>query len=208
MSGLRGMRGSISFVLGAIRMIEPSELTFKMNRLLTKVTAFTVLLSIQLCAAQTPPNKKTSETDGVAQFVQAIYDRYGPKGDPPSLFEENAGMVFHSSLIALAREDEQAVGPGSVGVMDYDPVCNCQDTDVRFYRFKLQIEAAEADSCRAVVNYSDANGLPAAIVLVLVKENEQWRIYDIENRGRGSHPPLRSALEKEIQRLSEQNKPR
>jgi hypothetical protein len=46
------------------------------------------------------------------------------------------------------------------------------------------------------------------IVLVLVKENEQWRIYDIENHGRGGRPSLRAALEKEIQRLSEQNKPR
>ena len=179
-----------------------------MNLLPSKVTAFAVLLSFQFCIAQTPLSENAKEVDGAKQFVQAIYRRYGPNGDPPSLFEEKAGTVFHSSLIALAREDETAAGPGSGGVIDYDPVCNCQDTDVKFDHLKLQIEAAKTDSCRAIVNYSDANGLPAAIVLTLVKENEQWRIYDIESRGRGGHPSLRAALEKEIQRLSEQNKPR
>jgi len=173
-----------------------------MNSLLSKVTAFAVLLSFQLCGAQTPPNA------GVAQFLQAVYSRYGPNGDPPSLFEETAGSVFHSSLIALAREDQAAVGPGEAGVINYDPLCNCQDTDVKFEHLKLQIDQQEADSCQATLNYSDANGLPAAIVLTLVKENEQWRIYDIKSLGRGGHPSLRASLEKEIQRLNEQNKPR
>jgi hypothetical protein len=178
---------------------------FEMNCLPTKVTAFAILLSFQLWA-QTVPKQNTKATDGVTQFVQAVYSRYGANGDPPSLFEENAGAVFHSSLIALALEDQREVGPGSSGVIDYDPVCNCQDTDVKFEHLKLQIEAPHENLCRVAVNFTDQNGAPTPIVLVLAKENEQWRIYDIENHGRGGHPSLRAALEKEIQRLSEQNK--
>ncbi len=179
-----------------------------MSLLPSKVTAFAVLLSFPFCIAQTPRDENAKEVDSAKQFVQAIYARYGLNSDPPSLFEENAGTVFHSSLIALAREDETAAGPGSGGVIEYDPVCNCEDTDAKFDHLKLQIEQAKADSCRAIVNYTDANGLPASIVLTLAKENEQWRIYDIESHGRGGHPSLRATLEKEIHRLSEQNKPR
>jgi hypothetical protein len=185
-----------------------SLLTLKMNRLPTKVTAFAVLLTIQLCSAQAARNPNAEATDGAAKFVQSIYSRYGPNGDPPSLFEENAGMVFHSSLIALALEDQRAVGPGSAGVIDDDPVCNCQDTDVKFEHLKLQIEPAADKSCRVEVNFADKSGIQTPIVLVLVKENEQWRIYDIENHGRGGRPSLRAALEKEIQRLADQNKSR
>jgi len=179
-----------------------------MYRLPTKVTAFVIVLSVQLCGAQTPPKQNPKATEGVTQFVQAVYSRYGPNGDPPSLFEENAGAVFHSSLIALAREDQKEVGPGDAGVIDYDPVCNCQDPDVRFDHLKLQIEAGKEDSCKVAVNFDGQNGSQTPIVLVLVKENEQWRIYDLENHGRGGRPSLRAALEKEIQRLSEQNKVR
>jgi Protein of unknown function (DUF3828) len=184
-----------------------SLLTLKMNRLPTKVTAFAVLLTIHLCSAQTARKQNADAADGAAKFVQSIYSRYGPNGDPPSLFEENAGMVFHSSLIALAREDQRAVGPGSAGVIDGDPVCNCQDTDVKFEHLKLQIEAASEESCKVAVNFADKSGVQTPIVLVLVKENEQWRIYDIENHGRGGRPSLRAALEKEIQRLSGTNNP-
>jgi hypothetical protein len=179
-----------------------------MNCLPTKVTAFAILLSLQLCSAQTPRKEDAKVTDGVSQFVQAVYSRYGPNGDPPSLFEENAGMVFHSSLIALAIEDQRAVGIGYAGVVDYDPVCNCQDSDVKFEHLKLQIEALTENSCKVAVNFANQNGAQTPIVLVLVKENEHWRIYDIENHGRGGRPSLRAALEKEIQRLSEENKPR
>ena len=174
----------------------------------TKVTVFAVLLCFQLCSAQSPHAQNAQVVDSAAQFVRAIYSKYGPNGGPPSLFEENAGTVFHSSLIELAREDQTAVGPGEAGVIDYDPICNCQDTNVKFEHFKLQIQPAGESSCRATVSFADENGLPETLVLVLNKEDEQWRIYDIENHGRGGRPSLRAALEKEIQRLSEKNKPR
>jgi hypothetical protein len=178
-----------------------------MNLLPTKVTAFALLLSFQLAIAQASHDEHAKEADGAKQFVQTIYGRYGPNGDPPSLFEESAGTVFHSSLIALAREDERAAGPGSAGVINYDPVCNCQDADVRFEHLKLDVGPATENGCRASVSFSDLNGLTETIVLVLVKENEQWRIYDIENHGRGGRPSLRASLEKEIQRLAERSKP-
>ncbi len=179
-----------------------------MNRLPTKVTVFAVLLGVQLCSAQAPRDQNVQAADSAAQFVRAIYSKYGPNGDPPSLFEENAGAIFDASLIALAREDQRAVGPGEAGVINYDPVCNCQDTDVKFDHFKLQIESVTGESCKANVTSTDQNGLPETIILVLRKENEQWRIYDIENHSRGGRPSLRAALEKEIQRLAAQNKPR
>jgi hypothetical protein len=179
-----------------------------MTLLPTKVTVFSVVLGLQFCAAQTPRDQTVKNQESAKQFVQAVYSRYGPNGDPPSLFEESAGAVFQSSLIALAREDERAVGPGNSGVIDYDPVCNCQDTDHKFEHFKLQIESVDESACRASVSFTDQNGLPETLVLVLRKENEEWRIYDIENHGRHGHPSLRAALEKEIQRLSGENKVR
>ena len=188
-------------------MVERIELAPGMN-LPTKVTAFALLLGVQLCSAQAAPDQNAQAVDSATQFVRAIYSHYGPNNDPPSLFEENAGTVFHSSLIALAREDQKAVGPGYAGVIDDDPVCNCQDTDVKFEHLQIQIQSAPEDSSRANVTFANQNGSPETIVLVLRKENEQWRIYDIENHGRGGRPSLRVALEKEIQKLSSQNKPK
>ena len=75
----------------------------EMNRLPTKVTVFAIVLSLHLCSAQIALNEHANDVDSAKQFVQAIYARYGPNGDPPTLFEENSGTVFHSSLIALAR---------------------------------------------------------------------------------------------------------
>ncbi len=157
------------------------------------------VLSISLrCFTQ---DENAEDTDSARHFVENLYARYGRLADPPNLFERNATQAFTPSLIALAVADAKAAKP-DVGVLDYDPVCNCQDPDIKFPDLKITIESASAKRAAVIVEFTIDNRLNE-LALTLAREKNDWRIFNIQDMsGSGPHSDLRAMLKKEIRQLS------
>jgi hypothetical protein len=83
-------------------------------------TAFclAVLASTSGASAQTP-------ADGRA-FVTGLYGAYN--GGEPDYLGRQAGAVFSPRLLSLVRKDQAATPEGEVGALDWDPICDCQDS--------------------------------------------------------------------------------
>jgi Protein of unknown function (DUF3828) len=132
----------------------------------------------------------------------AGYPRYYKDGPGLDFAGPRANRFLHSSLIALIQEDAKAAGPGQVGVLDGDPVCGCQDWD-GIYRLKIEIKTIEKAGAQTLVSF-DLSKNPGAdahrsLVITLVSEKVQWRIYDVLDQSDPKAPfALREALTREI----------
>ena len=155
-----------------------------------------------------PQAESGDNSESARRFVASLYARYGPDTHPANLSEENANEAFDPSLIALVKADAVAVGQGRVGVLDYDPLCNCQQTDVDFPGLRITTQLVNASHATATVTFNDVNQHPIKIVLSLMHGANGWRIYNVEDfTGSGLHTDLRTLLNGEIQKLSGKRNP-
>jgi len=169
-----------------------------------RLAVLTLLLSATACCFPQAPRAKHEES--AKHFVQSVYARYGPTGNPANLFDNNAGEAFHPSLIALARADAKAARP-DVGVLDYDPVCNCQDPDIGFPNLEIKIKSVDKSRTTAIITFPGDKHEPNKIALTLLREKGYWRIFNIEDlSGPNPHTDLRTMLKADIQKLSSRNK--
>ena len=77
-------------------------------------------------ATNSPPVEATAEAD-VKAFLGGLYAHYKTsKNNTFQPFEKNAKEVLDADTIALLDADNKAL-KGEVGVMDGDPLCDCQD---------------------------------------------------------------------------------
>jgi hypothetical protein len=151
-----------------------------------------------------------SAAQGVASakaFLQSAYSCYGKNGKGIDFTGTHASQFFHSSLLTLIDADITANGLGYVGVMDSDPICECQDW-VGIWDLKIEVQMQDPN--RALADVSFALFAPVGrarddlrtLKYTLVPERGQWRIYNIVDE---SYPPgpfdLRKALEKDIASL-------
>ena len=92
--------------------------------------------------------------------------------------------------------------------MDGDPVCGCQDWD-GIFNLDIDIRLLNRDRADAAVSFSlfEPPSLPdkRSLVVTLVRERGQWRIYDILDR---SDPKALFALRKALQKEIEFGKPK
>jgi hypothetical protein len=171
------------------------------NSLYLKVAVLAVILSSTHCCFPQDENANNEET--AQRFVEGLYARYGPDGSPANLSRDNAAAAFDPSLIALAKADAAAVGQGNAGVLDYDPLCDCQETDVDFPGLKITTHPESASHATATVVFHDVNQKPIKIVLSLVRSANGWRIFNVEDfTGPGPHTDLRTLLNSDIQKHS------
>jgi Protein of unknown function (DUF3828) len=150
-----------------------------------------------------PQAESEDNEESAKHFVASLYVRYGPDGHPFSLSGENANEAFDPSFIALVKADAAAVRQGRVGVLDYDPLCDCQQTDATFPNLEIKVDLVGADRAMATVTFNDVGQKQIKIVLTLMMENNGWRIYNVEDfSGPGPHTDLRTLLNGEIQKKS------
>jgi hypothetical protein len=142
-----------------------------------------------------------SPDDPVA-IVNAIYTRAAKgKGDGGGGFvTENKpakAKYLSKALIALWAKADAHTPKGDVGPVDFDPVTNSQDPDVK--SFQLATEKLEADKAVIAVTLAGRRAPRAkpadnTIRYNFVRDDGQWKIDDISGSGDGEPWSIRDML--------------
>jgi hypothetical protein len=153
-------------------------------------------LATEFCGAraQSPPGDP-------AAVITAIYSRVAKgKGDGGGGFviENKAAKAKYlsKSLIALWAKADAHTPKGDVGPIDFDPVTNSQDPDVK--SFKVEAEKLEADKALIAVTMTGHGAQRKAADQIvryeLVREGKDWKIDDIKGASDGEPWSIRAML--------------
>lgn len=144
-------------------------------------------LWITACAGAPPQTADAT----AAKFLHTVYASYRPDGHPISPTDSRANLIYSHALLELMASDRRAV-QGEAGILDADPICACQDYDIR----SVQITAAVTSQgrVRATATFSNL-GAHTTIGFDLISAGSGWRIADIHEP---NIPSLRTALKAEI----------
>jgi len=111
-------------------------------------------------------------------FARNLYTAYRT-GDPDYLGRK-ADRTFTPRLLGLIRRDQATTPSGDVGILDGDPICDCQDpAGLRLTH--LAIRAAGQGRAQALVTLRLA-GEVRPLKLDLVATRAGWRVADINTR--------------------------
>ena len=164
-------------------------------------TAMTGLLT---SAMARPALAEPPSPDPVA-ILTAIYTRAAKgKGDGGGAFviENKAAKAKYlsKSLIALWAKADAHTPKGDVGPVDFDPVTNSQDPDVK--SFKVTADKLEADKAAVAVTMTGRSPRksPADDVVHydFVREGGVWKIDDIKGSADGEAWSIRGMLEESL----------
>jgi hypothetical protein len=152
--------------------------------------------------AATLPRAGLAAPDDPVGVVTAIYTRAAKgKGDGGGGFviENKAAKAKYlsKSLVALWTKADARTPKGDVGPIDFDPVTNSQDPDVK--SFKVVAEKQEADKATSpsrskVISGRRAKAADKTIRYDFVHEAGQWKIDDIKGAVDGSPWSVRALL--------------
>jgi hypothetical protein len=153
--------------------------------------------------AATLPRAALAAPDDPVGIVTAIYTRTSRgKGDNGGGFviENKAAKAKYlsKSLVALWTKADGRTPKGDVGPIDFDPVTNSQDPDVK--SFKVVAEKQEADKAMVAVTIEShqrearANAADKTIRYDFVHEAGQWKIDDIKGAVDGGPWSVRALL--------------
>lgn len=130
--------------------------------------------------------------ESAKQFLTGIYAAYTKDGRPAQLSGVERTGVASPSLATLIKLDQHVLR-GEAGVLDMDPICRCQDFDLKTSGIEVTMRAPH--KAAGMVSFENL-GTRHNVTLSLVWSNGQWRIDDIRE---GSQPSLRRALKAEIE---------
>jgi hypothetical protein len=140
--------------------------------------------------------------DDPAGILTAVYTRVAKgKGDGGGtfVFENKAAKAKYlsKSLIALWAKADARTRKGEGGPVDFDPVTNSQDPDVK--SFKVVGEKQEADKAVIAVTIDSHQGPPPkpadrTIRYDFVREADGWKIDEIKGAVDGAAWSLRAML--------------
>jgi hypothetical protein len=142
-----------------------------------------------------------SAGDPVA-IVTAIYTRAAKgKGDGGGGFviENKAAKAKYlsKSLIALWAKADAHTAKGDVGPVDFDPVTNSQDPEVK--SFKVVAEKLEADKAAIAVTITGSqprtNSADETVHYDFVRDGDKWKIDDIKGAADGAPWSIRGMLQ-------------
>jgi len=152
--------------------------------------------------AATLPRAAPAAPDDPVGIVTAIYTRAAKgKGDGGGGFviENKAAKAKYlsKSLVALWAKADAHTRKGDVGPVDFDPVTNSQDPDVK--SFKVVAEKQEADKATVAVTIDAHQGprpkpTDQTMRYDFVREAGQWKIDDIKGTADGKSWSIRSML--------------
>ncbi len=141
---------------------------------------------------------------GAKIFLTSVYRHYQFGGKGIDFEGPSASLFFHSSLVALIREDIKANGPGNAPAIDFDPICGCQDWK-GIWNLKIDVQLQTPKRAHANVSFSleppktPSKDAARQFAITLVPEHGLWRIYDIEDDSDSSTTfALRKLLQDDI----------
>lgn len=134
------------------------------------------LLAVGVLVAAVAPAASAADVEAARAFVQSVYAPYSAGEHAAAPVAAAGPSVFAAPLLALIREDQRRA-QGEAGVLDFDPVCNCQDFD-KFAVSAISLKRVGAKRMRAVVRFVNG-GRAQRVELTLVVEGSDWRIADV-----------------------------
>jgi hypothetical protein len=169
--------------------------------MITRRAIFSGCATVVLAAALSRRTLAAAPEDPAA-IVNAIYARAAKgKGDGGGGFiiENKAAKARYLSkaLVALWAKADAHTPKGDVGPVDFDPVTNSQEPDVK--SFTVTMEKREADKAIIAVTIT-GHGAPRAkpadntIRYNFVHDDGQWRIDDISGTSDGEAWSIRGML--------------
>jgi hypothetical protein len=150
--------------------------------------SFLIALALLPVATRTA---QAQDLKSAGAFIRGLYASYKEGGRPVDLAGPKAGTILAPSLVSLLRTDRKVLHD-EVGVLDGDPICACQDFDIRSVR--VAVTADGDQKARATARF-DNLGAATEVRFDLVLMKSGWRIFNIHEK---NLPDLRKALEEEI----------
>lgn len=134
-----------------------------------------------VCAALFAAPALAGDREDAKAFVERLYARYADGGEMNDV--EWKREIYDTAMLALLAEDERLTPEGDVGVLDWDPVCQCQD--FMKLRATVNVRMTGAHTAVATVRFNDIGMVDKSFrnaTLDLVKEANGWRIHDIHSK--------------------------
>jgi len=112
-------------------------------------------------------------------FVTSLYAAYA-RHPGPDYVGRQAKTTFSPALLDLMRRDAARTPKGDVGALDGDPICNCQDYEIR----GVSVVVTAAGPSRATARASFKNfGEAQSVALDLAWTRAGWRVADVHAEG-------------------------
>lgn len=123
------------------------------------------------CAAYS--QKKAS----AESFLVELYSQYqSPAG--PDFLGKAADTLFTPALLHLIRKEQQQP-QGNVGILDFDPLCDCQDFEISDFHVRTRV--SDQKDILAEVTFKNF-GSEVRLDLTLKKVVSRWKIADIHSK--------------------------
>lgn len=122
---------------------------------------------------------KAQDAGQAKAFVEGLYAAYA-RTPGPDWIGKQASEVFSPALLDLLKRDAARTPAGEVGTLDGDPICNCQDYEIR----QVAVTVKPGAVGKAVATASFTNfGEKQTVALDLVWAGGRWRVDDIHADG-------------------------
>ncbi len=160
----------------------------------------TLVLAALLAPSAGPAVAAPPAAADPSAIVTAIYTRAAKgKGDGGGGFViENKGAkakYLSKSLVELWAKADAHTPKGDVGPIDFDPVTNSQEPDVK--SFKVATEKSESDKAVIAVTITGRTTRKAADEVVrydFVRDGTEWKIDDVRGASDGEPWSIRGML--------------
>jgi hypothetical protein len=112
------------------------------------------------------------------KVVTDLYNAHKEKADPLQYpaSKKLLGAYFEKGLLSLLLKD-QSESKGEVGKLDFDPLYNAQDFEIK--DFSVVLVAQQKDSAEVAASFKNM-GTSEKIVFLLSNTAQGWRITDIK----------------------------
>jgi hypothetical protein len=169
-----------------------------------------VLLGATVLIAAGPAQAAPVAPSDPVAIVNAIYARAAKgKGDGGGGFviENKAAKAKYlsKSLVRLWADADAHTPKGDVGPIDFDPITNSQDPDVK--SFKVVAEKLDADKAviaATITGHHAPSPKPEDQVIryIFVRDDGQWKIDDISGASDGEAWSIRDILRESLKEVT------